>query len=530
MPAWGVRKVTWCVGRCGHPGRAPSGQFPFLSPIHRYTSQKSGECKNSMTKNGIILWLRQDLRLQDHPALHHACQQGAPVIPVFIWSPEEDGQWPMGSAQKVWLHHSLIQLQKALEKKGSRLIIRQGSSLPILKKLIQKTGADAVYYHRRYEPHAIELDQQVENGLKKDGIVVNSFNGSLLYEPWEVKTKSDTPYKVFTRFWEVCKMFPEPQPPLPSPQKIPAPNRWPDSLEIAELGLLPTVDWAGGIRKSWQPGENGAWKQLNRFLQNAVQAYDKERNFPAVEGTSRLSPHLHFGEISPRQIWHALRDYERSQSSKDVSTQVWSYLREVGWREFAYHLLYYFPHTPDKPLRPEFEEFPWKTDTKALRYWQKGLTGYPIVDAGMRELWETGWMHNRVRMITASFLVKDLMIPWQEGAVWFWDTLVDADLANNTLGWQWTAGCGADAAPFFRIFNPVLQSEKFDDNGEYIRRWIPEISKLPNKWIHKPWESPEAVLKEAGIVLGKDYPKPIVDHKMARQQALESFQSIKKKK
>ncbi len=252
-----------------------------------------------------------------------------------------------------------------------------------------------------------------------------------------------------------------------------------------------------------------------------------DRDFPAVEGTSRLSPHLHFGEISPRQIINALREVDRAWSTNELLEQIRCYTRQIGWREFAYHLLYHFPHTPEKPLRPDFEKFPWKTDSDLLRSWQNGLTGYPIVDAGMRELWETGWMHNRVRMIAASFLVKDLMIPWQEGAAWFWDTLVDADLANNTLGWQWTAGCGADAAPFFRIFNPVLQGEKFDRNGAYIRKWIPELASLPDKWIHKPWKAPEGIVKDAGIVLGKDYPRPIVDHKLARQQALEAFQSIK---
>jgi len=469
------------------------------------------------------------MRLEDHPPLHHAIERGKSIIPVFIWEVEKKGVWNPGAASRVWLHHSLIQMQKELAAKKSQLIIRRGQALSVLKQLIEETNADSVYWNRRYEPDSIQHDTAIKTALRETGIEVKTFNGSLLYEPWEVKTKSGTPFQVFTRFWEACKLFPEPSKPLPVPKILPPPLQWPHSLDVHELRLLPKVDWTDGIRETWQPGEKGAQTHLQRFISSAIDAYSKDRDFPAVIGTSRLSPHLHAGEISPRQIWYALRESERLHSAAQRSNEIWAYLREIGWREFAHHLLFHFPHTPDKPLRTDFERFPWKNETQNLRAWQKGLTGYPIVDAGMRELWHTGWMHNRVRMIVASFLVKDLLIPWQEGAAWFWDTLVDADLANNTMGWQWSAGCGADAAPFFRIFNPVLQSRKFDANGSYIRRWIPELSELPNKWIHEPWTASADVLTHAGINLGKDYPFPIVDHSFARHRALNALQTLKRK-
>lgn len=418
-----------------------------------------------------IVWFRLDLRLADNPALNAAVQRGGPVIPVFIWAPEEEGNWPPGAASRWWLHHSLKSLATGL----GGLIIRRGPSLDALRQLVKETGATAVFWNRRYEPALIARDTKVKQALIADGLKVDSFNSALLFEPWELK-----PYKVFTPFWRACLAKG-----VGGPRSVVATlgerTRQSASLQLDELGLLPKPNWASNF--PWQPGEAGALQQLRRFK---PAAYRKNRDLPAIAGTSRLSPHLHFGEISPRQVWHAVANED--------------YRRQLIWREFAHHLLYHFPYTPEKPLRLEFENFPWRKDAKALKAWQRGRTGFPLVDAGMRELWTTGWMHNRVRMVAASFLVKDLLIPWQEGARWFWDTLVDADLANNTLGWQWVAGCGADAAPFFRIFNPATQAEKFDPDGAYVRRWA------------------------------KESVKPIVDHATARNRALDAYHDLKQER
>jgi deoxyribodipyrimidine photo-lyase len=478
--------------------------------------------------SGSLLWFRQDLRLADNPALLAAIRRGGPVVPVFIWSPEEEGRWPPGAASRWWLHQSLAQLDLSLRQRGSRLIIRRGPTLAALRELTDHTGATAVYWNRRYEPSGISRDTKVKAALKHDGLTTESFNSSLLFEPWTVQTQNGQPYKVFSAFWRACLAQPELAPPTDAPSQIGAPRHWPATLKLADLGLEPTIDWAGGIRASWSPGETGASEILNRFLGEALADYPTGRNHPNRPGTSRLSPHLHFGEISVLQIWFALRNNRRGGRTRNSAEAIHSYSSELGWREFAHHLLFHFPHTPEQPLREEFAAFPWKRDRNNLRAWQRGRTGYPIVDAGMRELWQTGWMHNRVRMVVASFLVKDLLIPWQEGAAWFWDTLVDADLANNTLGWQWTAGCGADAAPYFRIFNPVTQGEKFDPNGEYVRHWIPELNELPLEWIHKPWQAPPRVLADAGIELGSDYPERIVDHDEARSRALAAIRQIKR--
>mgnify|MGYP006272380753 CR=1 FL=1 len=473
-----------------------------------------------------LVWFRQDLRLRDNPALYHAALRGEPVIPVYIWAPHEEGDWAPGAASRVWLHCSLERLIASLHKKHSSLVIRQGDSLERLQQLIQETGATAVYWNRRYEPQSIERDTKVKTALRDQGVEANSFNASLLFEPWQIETKQGGCYKVFTPYWKAMLNRPEAEAPLDAPSPLPTPNELPRSDDLISLGLLPAIRWDQGIRDSWQPGEQGAHTQLGHFMKNHLGHYEEKRNLPSQPATSKMSPHLHFGEISPRQIWHAVRNDERMNHS-EWRQAAWAYLRELGWREFGYHLIYHFPHTPDNPLNERFAHFPWRDDDQQLRAWQKGQTGYPIVDAGMRELWHTGWMHNRVRMIVASFLVKDLMLPWQQGEQWFWDTLVDADLANNTLGWQWAAGCGADAAPYFRIFNPTLQGERFDKEGDYVRRWVPELAGLPKKWIHKPHEAPQSVLDEAGIRLGETYPFPIVDHKRARNQALEAFEQVK---
>jgi deoxyribodipyrimidine photo-lyase len=477
--------------------------------------------------DGTLVWFRQDLRLRDNPALIAAIGRGGPITPVFIWAPDEEGQWPPGAAARWWLHQSLTQLDASLRRLGSRLIIQRGPTLETLRTLLDQTGSTAVFWNRRYEPALIERDSRVKAALQKDERIVESFSGSLLFEPWTVQTQQGKPYQVFTPFWKACLAKPEPASPEDAPSRIANPPRWPATLNLAELGLEPAIDWAAGLRASWRPGEVGASEQLKRFTDEALADYPVGRNRPDRMGTSRLSPHLHIGEISVRQIWSALRGQRRGQRITHPAEATRSYARELGWREFAHHLLFHFSKTPEQPLRKEFAHFPWQPDKGKLRAWQRGRTGYPIVDAGMRELWHTGWMHNRVRMIVASFLVKDLLIPWQQGAAWFWDTLVDADLANNTLGWQWTAGCGADAAPYFRIFNPVTQGEKFDPQGDYVRRWVPELNKMPREWVHKAWEAPAHLLAEAGIELGNTYPLPVVDHQEARSRALEALQQIK---
>jgi deoxyribodipyrimidine photo-lyase len=444
-----------------------------------------GRTRASASK-GAVLWFRQDLRLSDNPALAAAIEHGGPIIPVYIWAPEEEGAWPPGAASKWWLARSLAALQSGLENRGSRLIVRRGPSGEALARLAAETGVAAVFWNRRYEPAAIARDKQVTSSLRARGLVAQSFHGSLLFEPWTVANRAGQPYRVFTAFWRECMKRSIPAAVADAPPRLPAPQPWPSSLAIADLQLEPTIDWAGGLREAWQPGEAGAIRQLQFFAEESAAHYQTARDRPDIAGTSRLSPHLHFGEIGPAQIWRA------APASQP-------YLRQLVWREFAYHLLYHFPESVDQPLRPEFAKFPWKSDPQLFRAWTRGKTGYPFVDAGMRELWRTGWMHNRVRMVVASFLVKHLLIGWQEGAAWFWDTLVDADLANNTLGWQWVAGCGADAAPYFRIFNPSLQAAKFDPGGVYVRRWAPDSATLA----------------------------PIVNHDEARRRALAALGKLK---
>jgi deoxyribodipyrimidine photo-lyase len=473
-----------------------------------------------------IVWLRQDLRLADNPALQAACRRGGPVVPVFVWSPEEEGAWPPGSASRWWLHQSLARLAEDFRDAGVGLVIRRGSSLTELQAVAKATGADAVFWNRRYEPARIARDRKVEEALRAVGLQAEGFNGALLHEPGTIRNKAGRPFQVFTPFWRTCLASAEPVKPLAAPRRVATPLRKPASLPLAALELEPKLDWAAGLRAAWHPGSAGAQAELRRFLHDGLLTYNEARNRPDFVGTSHLSPHLHFGEISPRQVWYALKRFAESQSISAPMWRKWQFLTELGWREFAHHLLFHFPDTPEQPLRSAFARFPWRKNTTWLRAWQRGQTGYPLVDAGMRELWCTGWMHNRVRMVVASFLVKNLLIPWQEGARWFWDTLVDADLANNTLGWQWTAGCGADAAPFFRIFNPVSQGEKFDPQGSYVRRWVPELARLPAAWIHQPWGAPAAGLAAAGVELGRTYPRPIVSHLVSREVALEAYRRL----
>jgi len=446
-----------------------------------------------------IVWLRHDLRLDDNPALAAAAARGT-VVPVFIWAPDEEAPWEPGAASRWWLHHSLERLSAAFEKAGAPLVIRRGGSLETLESLAKEVSATHVAWNRRYEPAVVKRDTGIKKALAADGLVAESFNGSLLFEPMHVATKEGRPYQVFTPFWRSLLAREEPAEPVTAPRKLSTVAKRPKSVAIESLGLLPKIDWSAGFGTMWTPGEAGAAKRMGRFLEKGLASYGSGRDRPDHDGTSALSPHLHFGELSPRRLWHAVREKTGGKPAAKVTGSPEVYLRELGWREFANHLLFHFPHTSDAPLRADYARFPWANDPVGLRAWQRGRTGFPIVDAGMRQLWTTGWMHNRVRMIVASFLVKDLRISWLEGARWFWDTLVDADLAANTLGWQWAAGCGADAAPYFRIFNPTSQAEKFDPDGEYVAAW-------------------------AGVD-AKDYPEPIVDHAEARKRALEALKTV----
>jgi deoxyribodipyrimidine photo-lyase len=465
-----------------------------------------------------IVWFRRDLRLADNPALDRACRDHEHVVPVFVWDPDAEGDWAPGAASRWWLHHSLSALDKRLRQRGNRLIVTHGDTADELARICNATGAEAVYWNRLYEPALIMRDRQLKSSLRESGLVADSSNAALLFEPWELLKSDQSPYLVFTPFWKQMQKSWKAPALHPEPRELKGPARWPASLEINELHLLPDLDWADGFARHWQPGEEGARGQLEDFCAEGVADYDRTRNLPDRTGTSRLSPHLHFGEISPAQVARALDESGELPAGKGRL----SLLREIAWREFSVYLLFHFPEIPHQPLRSQFADFPWRRpDNYAddLTAWQQGRTGIPLVDAGMRELWQTGWMHNRVRMVVASFLTKNLLIPWQEGAKWFWDTLVDADLANNTQGWQWTAGCGADAAPYFRVFNPVLQGEKFDSRGRYVRRWCPELEKRSAAQIHHPLDASERQ---------GNYPAPVVDLKGSRQRALEAYQRIRK--
>ncbi|MFO7594307.1 MAG: deoxyribodipyrimidine photo-lyase [Pseudomonadota bacterium] len=475
-----------------------------------------------------ILWFRQDLRLADNPALHYALSEFERVIPLYIHAPEESAPWQPGAASRWWLHHSLASLDETLRDRGSRLILRRGPSLEVLQQLIKETQAEAILCNRLYEPAHSDRDSRIKQALREQGITVQSFNAALLFEPWQVLKENGEPYRVFTPYWKACQKYGLPQAQHTAPKTLPPLPRGIDSEKLDAFKLLPSIPWDTGFKKVWNPGETGALQQLEAFLSDALAHYESGRDTPGKANTSRLSPALHFGEIGPRQLVSAVEAFTAQHHQSGLIANAEAWLRQLVWREFAHALLYHYPHTSEQPFDTRFEHFAWERDYQAtLRSWQRGETGIPIVDAGMRELWHTGWMHNRVRMIVASLLSKNLLIPWQEGARWFWDTLVDADLANNSFGWQWVAGSGNDAAPYFRIFNPVLQGEKFDAKGRYVRRWLPELAKLPDKYLHKPWQAPEKMLSEASIILGETYPRPIVDLKASRERALERFLHIK---
>lgn len=465
-----------------------------------------------------IVWFRRDLRLADNPALFEAAKKGK-ILPLFIWDHKDAALPQKDSAQAVWLHHSLIALNRALD---GHLRVATGDPLHILETLIAAHGAKGVYWNRNYSPHRVAQDTHIKQVLEAKNIDVKSFNGSLLWEPWQVLKADETPYKVFTPFYKKgCLSATEPRRPLGEPDNISFVEKGAFDQELEALELLPKKQWATDIVENWQMGEEGARVRWAEFADNGIDGYKKGRNFPNRSNVSRLSPHLAFGEISPHQIWAAL---EHQPQNEDVA----HFRSELAWREFSYYLLYHFPQIVDAPFNQKFEALMWTKDHKALEAWQRGQTGIPIVDAGMRELWQTGYMHNRVRMIVASFLTKNLQIDWREGAKWFEYCLFDADLANNRASWQWVAGSGADAAPYFRVFNPVLQAQKFDPTGDYIRQYVPEIADLEDRHIAAPFEAPKDLLKRAKIELGATYPEPIVDLKASRNRALDAYQEMKK--
>ncbi|MCP5203115.1 MAG: deoxyribodipyrimidine photo-lyase [Pseudomonadales bacterium] len=476
--------------------------------------------------NAVVYWFRRDLRTRDLPGLLAAAGSGHPVVPCYILDDDTPGEYRAGGASRWWLHHSLAHLQKALRNLGGQLVLRRGATARVLAELVEQCDARAVYCSRQYEPWADELEQQLHATLVERGVAFKRYPGALLFEPAAVQTQGGTPFRVFTPFWRQCQRLDEPRLPQPPARHVSWHPRPPAGDTLEDWALLPrSPDWANHWLELWSPGSHGAAQRLADFLGGPVADYSRGRDRPALAGTSRLSPHLHFGEISPRSVWHAARGLERAQPG--CRQEVDKFLSELGWREFSYHLMHHFPAIAEQPFRKPFRHFPWRDNPEKLRAWQRGATGYPMVDAGMRELWHTGYMHNRVRMLVASFLTKHLLIHWRHGARWFHDTLVDADLANNSCGWQWVAGSGADAAPYFRIFNPVTQGEKFDGDGDYVRRWVAELARLPGRYLHRPWEAPADTLAAAGVTLGENYPLPVVEHKTAREAALAAYESIR---
>ena len=475
-----------------------------------------------------LLWFSRDLRLEDNPALTAAVSRGGEVLPVFIMDDEDAGEWRPGAASRWWLHRSLRSLSDSIAARGATLIFRRGPADETLDGLVRECGADAVYWNRRYEPWAVSRNARIKQSLTDRGIAARSFNASLLSEPGKLLTRTGEPYRVFTPFWNALRSTYRAEQPVVAPELIRPATARVASDDLESWKLHPEQpDWSGGLSSSWEPGEQGARARLKEFARRDVFEYRDRRNEPGTDGTSRLSPHLHFGEVGPRQVWWAVTEQAMRQHGIPMPSGVETFLSEIAWREFSYHLLFNFPDLPETPWRAEFARMRWSRSRKTLSAWKHGVTGYPIVDAGMRQLWTSGWMHNRVRMIAASFLIKDLLIDWREGERWFWDTLVDADLASNAAGWQWVAGSGADAAPYFRVFNPVLQSRKFDPHGDYIRSWIPELARFPDTLIHSPWEAAPSERHAAGVELGQDYPFPIVDHATARERALDAFERIK---
>lgn len=474
----------------------------------------------------VVVWFRQDLRLADNPSVQAAAASGQPFVGLYVLDDATPGRWRIGGAGRWWLHHSLAALARDITTLGGTLVLRRGPAATVVPAFLAEVGATTIHWSRCYEPFAVTRDTALKAALKQAGVRVESHKASLLYEPWEVTTASGGPFKVYTPFWRACLRNRPDFRVLAAPSRLAGPLRPIATEELADWQLLPCrPNWARRFSPQWQPGSAGAAAKLNTFLERAIANYADGRNRPDQPLTSGLSPHLHFGEISPRQVFSAVEAalHTARAPAKDVE----KFCAELGWREFAYHLLHHNPTLPEANFRPEFDRLGWSEDVAGIAAWRAGQTGYPIVDAGMRQLWATGWMHNRVRMITASFLIKHLMVDWRVGQDWFWDTLVDADLANNAASWQWVAGSGADAAPYFRIFNPVTQGERFDPHGDYVRTFVPELSGLPASVIHQPWTAPPLLLQEAGVRLGSTYPAPIVDHASARTRALAAFARLK---
>jgi len=472
-----------------------------------------------MTKS--IVWFRNDLRINDNPALIEAINHGI-VFPIYIFDENSHDNRKLGGASKWWLHQSLQSLNETLNNK---LNIYIGDSKKILQKLISENNVNAIFWNRNYEPYRIKQDSEIKKWLKEKNLIVKSFNGSLLWEPQKILKSDQTPYKVFTPFYRKgCLGSESPRQPLKIPKNFDIFYDQKNAVDIKELKLLPKINWYKEMAEIWQVGENFAFEKLKNFVKDSLSNYKEGRNFPALKNVSRLSAHLHFGEISPHQIWHYIAENCQNLNNPNIDC----FLSELGWREFSYYLLFHFPDLPSKNFQPRFDAFTWQKNSKFLEAWQKGQTGYPIVDAGMRELWQTGYMHNRVRMIVGSFLVKNLLIDWREGEKWFWDCLIDADLASNSASWQWVAGSGADAAPYFRVFNPILQGEKFDNIGEYTKLYVPELKNIPDKFLFQPWKAPIDILQSSGIKLGVNYPKPIVDIDESRNLALETFKKLTK--
>jgi len=491
------------------------------SILVHYLVTRSRLIDSMSTTAPVIVWFRQDLRLADNPALYAAAKLGAAILPVFILDDDNAAEWRMGAASRWWLSQSLTSLNDSL---AGKLLLMRGDARALLPSLARDVAAHGVFWNRVYEPWCSKRDEMIKDELLHSSLAVKSFNGSLLFDPPNTTKPDGSPYRVFTPFYRkgCLQNGIPPRKPLPRPENLLL-HEYPGGCALEDLELVPDVNWYGEIAETWTPGEDGAHARLDSFLSSAIEHYEDGRNRPDRNHVSRLSPHLRFGEISPNQAWYAVlgdRSVDQIASGPD------RFLSELGWREFAYNLLYHEPSITSRNLQRKFDRFPWRSDDAALTRWQRGETGIPIVDAAMRELWRTGYMHNRPRMIVASFLVKNLMLHWHNGAAWFWDTLLDADLANNSASWQWVAGCGADAAPYFRIFNPVLQGKKFDPEGIYVRRYVPELAQLPDKYIHSPWEAPPEVLHAAGVSLGDNYPQPIVSLKSSRQRALAAFKSL----
>jgi deoxyribodipyrimidine photo-lyase len=480
---------------------------------------------NSVTSDSdrpIVVWFRDDLRLCDNPAINAAAKTGRKIICIFVHDEQSNKVRALGGAARWWLHGALQELDNDLRTRGGHLSIHRGAASTVVPQLAANSNAAAVYWNRRYGAAERQVDGSVKAALERQRVEAKSFNGHLLYEPWSIKAKSGGPFRVFSAFWRAAHEAGDPAQPLRSPARL-QPFKGPceqalAGIELADLALEPSSpDWAGGLRASWRRGEAGAQAQLKSFLEENLREYADLRDFPGHSATSRLSPYLRFGNISARQVWHAAAAMASATVDSRSRRNVEKFHSELGWREFSYHLLYYYPEILTQNLQPKFDRMPWRADANAFDAWRRGRTGYPVGDAGMRELWATGWMHNRVRMVVASFLVKHLLIDWRQGESWFWDTLVDADPANNAVSWQWVAGCGADAAPYFRVFNPVLQGERFDADGRYVKRWLPELVDLPSSVIHRPWQ----LSRNTGA-----YPKEIVEHDRARQRALDAFKAL----